>query len=133
MFFGSGVAGLSVPYPHSTHDCLHFTLGSPPSPRLHSPMVGGVPHDCLFVLTQESRLLLTLARIRRPVVAFFPLVQRPASCSLAALPSHAARKGATYRWTFTFSTERNRVFFPVFCGLVQVPSRTDRWSHFCMP
>ena len=34
IVFGSGVAGLSVPFPraHSTHDCLHSTF-----PRLQSP------------------------------------------------------------------------------------------------
>ena len=53
----------------------------------------------------------------RPAVAFFPLSQRLASCSLVALPSHAARRGAAYLWSFTFSIRvESGMFFPVICA-----------------
>ena len=48
--FGSGVEGLSVPFPHahSTHDFLHSTL-----PRLPSPHGLLVPHVLLFIHAQR--------------------------------------------------------------------------------
>ena len=57
--FGSGVAGLSVPFPHahSTHDCLHSTL-----PRLPSPHGLLVPHVLLFIHAQRRFGFLTPVR-----------------------------------------------------------------------
>ena len=89
--------------------CCQFGRYACPVENLRFSHVGlHSPHGRL-----PSRLVCSSSRRGRSC-SFF-LTQRPASCSLADLPSHAARRGAVYRWSFTFSHRVEIGYvFPVF-------------------
>ena len=118
IVLGSGMAGLSVPCPHahSTHDCLHSTLTRPSIlPMAHSLLGLFVPHRGLFIfLTQRSVMF--------------------SSCTgSGSAGSHIARRGDAFQWPFTFSTEWNRVCFPLFFVVwCKFPHAQTIWGRFPM-
>ena len=116
IVFGSGVAGLSFPFPHahSTHDYIHgisLSRDLPCSPSRISLLGLFVPSFGLFTLTHMRFVHSCAEKVR------FFLTQRSMLSSSrtgsGSIGSHAARKGAAYRWSSTFSTKWNRVCFPL--------------------
>ena len=124
--FGSGVAGLSVPYPHphTTHDSILTLPVRPPHDERSAVHPRAEATVCLltqlgFNLHDGGRFparaqVHVLFIPRTEVAVHFPHAEGQESCSSSragrgSAGSHAPRRRAAYLWSFTFSTEWNWV------------------------
>ena len=140
--FGSGVAGLSAPYPHphSTHapmlvlPVLFVSLTRNHCCSLHAQEV--FPHAGEGSASSSAHHF-GCVLIRAHMRSCFPSRRgrvRFSSCTgHCAAGSHAVGKGASFQWSFTISTERNRVCFLLrFVVWCNFPRAQTVWGRFPM-